>query len=342
MAYEVMIDNFEVNEWRRRAAVFADYSIYQTWAYQRIRIESDRQKIRRVIVKDDKDKPVLMEQVRIKKLPVGPSVGYVQFGPLVRNKQDGLSCTAEALAEFRQACVGPIVSILRLVPNIRKGQLGDQLEAMLESVGFNRVESIPPYHTMLVSLIESEDEIFSRIYKEGRRLIRRADEKGIEITDDTSDESFEILETMYHRAMRRKGFTGIDSNQFRRTQLDLADDEKMRILIARIDGEPVSAQAISHFGDTAIPVVFANNSQGLKSGAAYLLWWRSYQTSKKLGMKYYDLGGIDKEKNPKGYQYKKRMGGEEAYNIGVFDCCSNTAAKAMMAMSHIFQGFRKK
>jgi len=341
MVYEVMIDNFKVDEWRRRAATFADYSIYQTWAYQQVRVENSGQNISRIIIKDENENTVLMAQVRIKKLPVGLSVGYVQFGPLARNEQGGLSCTAEALAEFRQACVGPIVSVLRLVPNIRKGQLGDQLEPMLESAGFNRVQNIPLYHTMLVSLMESENEIFSRIYKEGRRLIRRAGEKGIEITDDTSDESFEILETMYYKAKQRKGFTGIDSNQFRRTQLELADGEKMRILIARVDGEPVSAQAISHFGDMAIPVVFANDPKGLKSGAAYLLWWRSYQTSRKLGMKYYDLGGIDKEKNPKGYLFKKRMGGEEKYNIGVFDCCGNAAAKAMMAMGRIFQSFRK-
>lgn len=286
-----------------------------------------------MIVKDDNDKTVLMAQVRIKKLPVGPSVGYVQFGPLVRGEQGGLLCTAEALAEFCRAYVGPIVSVLRLVPNIRKGQLGDQLEHMLESAGFNRDRSVSPYHTMLVSLIESEDEIFSRIYKEGRRLIRKAGEKGIDIADDTSDESFEILETMYHKAKQRKGFAGIDSGQFRRTQLDLADDEKMRILIARIDGDPVSAQAISHFGETAIPVVFANDPKGIKSGAAYLLWWRSYQTSRKLGMKYYDLGGIDKEKNPKGYQYKKRMGGEEAFHIGTFEVCSNLRVKTTWRMA---------
>jgi lipid II:glycine glycyltransferase (peptidoglycan interpeptide bridge formation enzyme) len=40
-------------------------------------------------------------------------------------------------------------------------------------------------------------------------------------------------------------------------------------------------------------------------------------------MQYYDLGGIDPDKNPKGYLFKKHMGGEESFHIGVFEAYTN-------------------
>lgn len=342
MIYKVNTDNFDRKKWERCAGEFADYTIYQTWPYQQVRGEIGGQKVSRFIVKDENGHVATMGQVRIKHVKIlGLKIGYIQWGPLVRGNDGTLKCCVEILRALRTTYLGERVNVLRVVPNIYKGKLGNQLEFILESAGFTKNRNIAPYKTFIVSLIESEEEIFSRIYKEGRRLIRRAGEKGIDITNYTSDESFEILERMYHKAKQRKGFAGIHSGQMRRVQLALTDDEKMWIIIARINGNPVSAQAVSHFGDTAIPVVFANEPEGLKSGAAYLVWWRSYRMSRDLGMKYYDLGGIDPEKNPKGYLFKKRMGGEESLHIGAFEAYNSISSKIIWRSAYyIYQFFK--
>ena len=70
-------------EWERCARQFTDYSIYQTWSYQQVRGESDRQKISRFIIKDENGHVSSMGQIRIKYVKMlGLKIGYIQSGPL--------------------------------------------------------------------------------------------------------------------------------------------------------------------------------------------------------------------------------------------------------------------
>ena len=99
---------------------------------------------------------------------------------------------------------------------------------------------------------------------------------------------------------------------------------------------------ISHFGENALPILLASNEKGLKSGASYYVFWKSYILAKRLGMQYYDLGGIDKNQNPKGYMYKKRMGGQKVSRIGTFETCSNLRVKIIWRMVERIYNLTKK
>jgi lipid II:glycine glycyltransferase (peptidoglycan interpeptide bridge formation enzyme) len=96
-------------------------------------------------------------------------------------------------------------------------------------------------------------------------------------------------------------------------------------LIAYHENEPISALATAHIGTTAEPTILANTPEGLKYGSSYLIWWKAYLRAKELGMRYYNLGGIDEKLNPKGYLFKKRMGGREVSHIGAFEASTNCA-----------------
>ncbi len=103
----------------------------------------------------------------------------------------------------------------------------------------------------------------------------------------------------------------------------LASNDKATVLIAYYDDQPVTAHATTHLGNTAVPILTASNETGLRYRTSYLLWWKAYLMAKDLGLEYYDLGGIDPDKNLKGYLFKKRMGGEEAFHIGTFEAYTN-------------------
>jgi len=343
MAYEVMIDNFDQEEWRRRAATFADYSIYQTWPYQQVRADNSGQKISRIIIKDENDNTVLMAQLRIATIrPFGIKIGYIQSGPLIMARDENLRCSHEAWEELRRAYVGSKLSLLRVVPNVRNDGTSEELLDMLCSSGFELVQNMRPYHTFMVPLNKSDEDIRAGIHRESRRNIRKAEKQNIELREGTSEELFDILEALYTEAKQRKGFKGVDSEVFARTQRKLTQNDKAVILVAYYDGRPVTAYATTHFGNTAVPIIWASNKTGLECGSPYLVLWRAYLSAKSLGMKYYDLGGIDKEGNPNGYLFKKRMGGAEQFHIGTFEAYKSSAARNILAMAEkVYKKFKK-
>ncbi len=343
MAYEVMIDSFGVEEWSRRANCFSDYSIYQTWAYQQVRVKNSCHKISRIIIKDENDNAVLMGQLRIKDIkPFGPKIGYLQSGPLVQVEESKLACRTDALDRLRGSYISSHVSVLRVVPNLQNDDIGKKFADMLRSSGFEQVQSDRPYHTFMVPLYESEEDIRARIHRESRRILRKAEKQNIEVREGTDKEYFTLLECLYAQAKKRKGFKGLDSQVFARTQDMLPENERARVLVAYYDGQAVSALATTHFGNTAVPILYANNEKGLACGASYLLWWRAYLSAKNLGMRYYDLGGVDKKVNPEGHLFKKRMGGEGQVYIGAFDAYTNCVARNVSAVvENIYRRFKK-
>lgn len=330
MSVEAFIDQCSQEEWGKSAKDFADYSIYQTCAYQQVRANNDGQEVKRMIVKDKNGEVVLMCHLRIKNIkPFGIKIGYVQSGPLMLRENNDLDCLRDALIQLRDLCLNTGLNVLRIVPNLRDDEVGGEIRSLLELSGFKKNLGVAPYRTFMVPLSDSEEEIRSRIHRESQRILRKAEKMQIEIREGTDLGFFETLENLYTGAKERKGFKGLDSTEFVKTQQMLAQNNKAIVLVAYYNGQPVTAHATTHFGNTAVPILTASNETGLRYGASYLLWWKAYIMAKKKGMKYYDLGGVDPVKNPKGYLFKKRMGGEETCYIGGFEVCANFLVTSM-------------
>jgi lipid II:glycine glycyltransferase (peptidoglycan interpeptide bridge formation enzyme) len=330
MDYTILIDSIDAQQWEQYAHGFVDYSIYQTWAYQQVRAESDRQEVRRIIIKDENGEAVLMCHLRIKAIrPLGIRIGYVQSGPLMLRERGELDCLPDALKQLRDSCSHMSINVLRVVPNLRNDEVGEKIGGLLEFSGFKKNQRVAPYRTFIVSLKEPEEEILARIHRESRRILKKAEKMLIEVRQGTSHEFFEILENLYAGAKERKGFEGVDSAEYAKTQQMLAQNDKAIVLIAYYDGQPITAHATTHFGTTAVPILTASNETGLSCGTSYLLWWRAYLIAKSLGMERYDLGGVDPDRNPDGYRFKKRMGGDETFYLGAFEMYKNSIVERL-------------
>jgi len=332
--YETIVDNISKADWEHYGSEFADYSIYQTWAYQENRAEMDNQEISRVVVKDENGNVVTMCQVRIKYIkPLRLKIGYVQWGPLVRGLDGCFRCTGEALNILQRTYVGTRVNVLRIVPNVCDNERGDEFAKLLEASGFYRVPSAKPYHTMLLSLNSSGGLLRKSLHQSWRRKLKKSEAVGIETKARTDDESLTILARLYLDLVRRKGFKGLDPQQFIRTQRDLPMEEKMTVILAYYNNEPVSAHLTSYQGDTAIMLLAASTERGLACEASYLTWWKSIVASNRRGKQKYDVGGIDFEKNPTVSRFKTGVGGEEVSYIGAFDACSSMRARVIWQAS---------
>jgi hypothetical protein len=341
---KLIIDEIDQARWEQYAHNFADYSIYQSWAYQQVRVESNSHNLNRVVILDDSNNVVTMFQVRIRKIwPVGLRVGYVQGGPLFRNKRNNhIKCTADILRKFRDAYIPQRVDVLRLVPNVRDDKMGQSFAKMLQLSGFEHVMGVKPYRTFAMRVDRSEDEIFKGLSRSCRRNVRYAQKAGVEIREGMGEEFCRIMEEMYMVVKERKGFKGLDSGKFTKTQRLLSTAEKMNIIVAYNNGEPVSAHLSSNLGDTSINLLAGSNEKGLSCFASYLVWWWGAIAAHRAGMKWYDLGGIDPGKNPGVCQFKSRMGGIEYSHIGLFAAYKNWVVKKVWRSAERLYGLVKK
>lgn len=343
MTHQVIVDDFDKQEWEHYVSEFADYSIYQTWAYQQLRADMSGQKVSRIVIRDEKGKIATMGQVRIRHFKrLGFKIGYIQWGPLVRRKDGSIRCSSESLRKLRQVYLGKKVNVLRVVPNVCNDEKGAQISSMLTSGSFGHVRSVGPYRTFLLHVGDCEEGIRKRLRKSFRRDLKKAEKAGIEIREGSKEKFCEIIEGLYLTSLKRKGFKGLDVQEFIRPQRLLAPAEKMNIIVAYYDGEPVSALLASHLGDTSVVLLAASNEKGLACGASYLIWYRGAVSAFHAGMNWYDLGGIDPDNNQNVYQFKSRMGGEEALHIGAFDTCRNFPARVVWYVSEkVYNRFKK-
>ncbi len=334
MSGEVVVDNISPGEWEERGGCFADYSIYQTWAYQQVRAEMADQQLSRAVVKDQSGAVVTMCHVRIKTVKgLGLRIGYVQRGPLVQAMDGRITCSAEALEALREAYVGTRVHILRVVPNVYDNEAGRCVAEMCKSAGFEFTSSVPRYRTLMLCLDGSERDVKGRLDRSFCQNVKKAEKNGVEIREGHKGEFCEILRELYRELVSRKGFTACNPDEFIKPQSQLSSAEKMNCIVAYSNGRPVSVLLASHIGTTGVALLSATNNQGLTCGASHLVWWRALMLAREAGMKRYDLGGIDRENNPGCYQFKSHISRQECVALGAFDACSSRPIRAAWHVS---------
>ena len=322
------VDKVDRRDWERYASDFADYSIYQTWPYQQTRAETDGQELSRVVIEDENGHVSMMGHVRIKKIrALGIKIGYMQWGPLLRGRSGKLSCNITTFEKLMRDYLGTYVNVLRLRPNVIDGSIGRRVVEMLEGSGFERVPAAAPYRTIILPLEGSETDLRTKLNRNWRRNLKKAEKAEVKIEQECSSSHFDAFEKLYAAALKRKRFKGLDPQEFAQSQNILSPEEKMTVTAAYFQGEATTVLVTSNLGDTAVDILAANSEKALQCGSSFLVYWKAFCASKRAGMKRYDLGGIDPEKNPTVYNFKRGTRGEEVSHIGTFEICKNSILK---------------
>ena len=322
MSLEIQIDDITQTQWQDCAGNFADYSIYQTWAYQQQRAQSEGLQLSRFIIKDGQQ-AVSMGHVRIMQVKPLFKIGYLQWGPLVRRRDSGILCNAEALRILREAYLGKKTNVLRVVPNIVNDALGLEVSQMMQAAGFKHIQDVKPYRTISLPLEKSEEELRKNLDSRWRNKLNKAAKANLEIRYGTNGEYFSAFASLYKQLSDRKNFNTLDLEVFENSQKSLSEGEKMQLIAAYCENEPITVNINSCLGDTGIVLFAAGNQNAHNFGANNLTWWQSFILAKQAGMKFCDLGGVDPMNNPGVYDFKNKVGGKETFHIGTFEAHSS-------------------
>jgi len=330
------VDEIDPAEWDAVLEQFDDASVYQSWQYGQASWGDEN--VSRLVLRDGEGQLVSAVQVRILRVPVLPfGIAYVRYGPMwkLKHKDRDIARFEAGLRALIDEYAVRRGLLVRLRPYGFR-ELDADMTPVLDSAGFTLTRGTQRYvpRTILLDLEPSVDELRARLKKNWRYYLRKATGAGSEIVESFDGSLFDEFGRLYWEMVETKKFKpGSDLQKFVTLQEKLAPNRKMRVAIARHDGNVVSGSVCSSgFGETCIGLLAATGGAGRAVNAYYLLQWDEIVWAKESGYKLYDLGGINPETNPGVYQFKRGMRGEEVTALGVYDMCRNPIYRAALLL----------
>ena len=337
------MDSVTSAEWSEHLGRFADANLYQTWSYGAIRWGGKN--LSHLVLRRNGE-VVGIAQVRIiRPRLVQRGVAYLRWGPLcqLRGQELDLETTRQMAFALHEEYVRKRRLFLRILPNAFAGSQ----RAALFQTAFSQFSQASPNpankeRTFLLNLSPPLEELRKKLDQKWRNQLNRAEKNGLTIIEGSGPAEYQVFKQVYDQMWSRKQFdTTVDVNEFGRIGEDLPPGLKLKILICEHQGKPVSSIVCSAIGNTGIYLLGATHDEGLNTKGAYLLQWTMIKWLKENGFQFYDLGGIDPERNPGVYHFKSGFSGQDVTRIAPLESCEDWLSVACMkAMDFARGGFR--
>lgn len=331
----VTFDAIDSAEWDELIPQFDDASVYQTWEHDSVHWGESRLS-HAVFCK--KGRVVALAQVRILQIPVlRAGIAYVPRGPVWRRHgsppDPGLfQDVARALREEYAVRRG---LVLRLFPNEFDTDVY-ALSNRLELEGYRKNNIAKPYRTFFLDLSPPLEELRMGLKPKWRSKLTKAERTNFEIIVGSGDDLYAAFLGLYAEMYQRKQFTEyVDVHEYREIQRRLPEALKMAVMLCRLEGRPQAALVTAAVGDTALLVFLATSREALETRAAFRLFWEQIKWLKAQCFRYLDIGGVDPDANPGGFQFKSGIGGQDLYALGVFETCTSPLSFAFTQCGEI-------
>ncbi len=157
----------------------------------------------------------------------------------------------------------------------------------------NHLKIVRDRLTVKLNLSGSDEEIWQNEYSKGNRnKIRKAEKNNVEIHVSEADEDYHAFYAIYSETMKGLGaesYYFFDEYYFRNFRHMLGENQKF--LVARLNGEVVSALFLMLYGDYAHIHLSGSIYKYLNLGVNNLIKHQAVRYVKQLGFKYLNFGG---------------------------------------------------
>lgn len=341
MDYLLEINKISKETYDETLLLFEDSNLYQTYEYN-LQAKGGRN-ISTVVLKQG-DKILGVSIVRIVKVPFfNFGLAYIYRGPVwqKRNAINSIEILSIFLKLLKEEFVLKRKLALRISPNLLKEKNRD-FEKLFSELGFTSHGKSAGADTFYIDLDLPLEELRKNLSGNWRKKLKKSENEDMIIKSGREDSLYQEAEKLYLEMIKRKRFhQGIDVNKLKATQFCLPSFMKMITMICYSNEVPISCLVFSAIGSTGIPILAATSDFGTNYNGSYLLQWKMLVYLKENGSKYFDLGGIDKEKNPNVYNFKHGMGGVEVHYLDVMDLGSNKIFNVILKRFQLIKKFIK-
>lgn len=314
MARWQLLTNEEASRtWDQTLKTFPDCSPYQSYSWGQYR-EALGWEAKRWVALDENEKVVAMMQGCLRRYPFGVGLIWCEGGPV-----GDITVCDESLQKAITATIGLKRGYCRFRCD-RTRDIEDVLR--LAAQGWNPSWSpLTSNYSMALDLAQEEDRLLAGCDRNWRRNLRRAEECNLTITQWMDANVDEVL-SVYTSMQEVKGL----NEQLSRTEVEeLLRNLKQQLVLYRCDDEKhevVSLLGCMVAGDQACAVFWATSEAGRKLHASYATFWALVQHCRRIGIRSYDLAGIDPVRNHGVYRFKKATGAAPIEYLGEWDWAS--------------------
>lgn len=319
--YKAEFDCFDKKKWYQTLKNFDDANIYQTWAYEDVRY--GKKNMSHFMLKKGDD-VVSIAQARVLKIPIFKiKIAYFYWGPLWRltNTQPDIEIFKHAIRAIRKEYVVKRGFLVRIRPALFSNEASLYLTTLKEE-GYELITNDEPKRTILMDVRYSLEELRKNLDKRWRRQLKIAEKNCLNIEESYKDDLFLVFIDIYKEMVREKRFKEPnDINDIRKIQRQLPKEFKPRIMICFENNKPCAGAICCTIGNTGMNIYRATNALGRKSNASYLIQWRVIEWVKDKQCSLYNVNGINPEKNPGTYSFKKglcKKYGKDVFYLGQF------------------------
>ena len=331
--YRMEVDMVEKAAWYEIIEDFSDANLYQTWSYGSVLWGEKR--LSHLILKKD-GIIVACAQVIIIKAPfLQAGIAYVPGGPLwhLAEKQEDIEILRQMIRALKDEYVSSRHMHLRISAKTHPDTPG-VIIGLITGEGFTR--SFKTSRTFLVNLNSPLENLRTAMQRQWRNNLKKAEKNGLNLIQGNDLSLYDMFSEIYHNMRARKNFVEhVHINEYRTIQSDLPDRFKMHIMVCTSNGNLCSALVTSAIGDNAVNLLAATSLYDIENrlNSSHLLFWKMMDWAKMQKCTWYDLGGIDHDQNPGGYQFKKGLAGTKGIDTHVFqqfESCTSMLSSAMV------------
>ncbi len=223
-------------------------------------------------------------QILFRKLPLGFTIGYLPKGPVGERTQDLWPLIDDLCRRKRSV-------FLKVEPDIWQDSslgIGPSLPP-----GFQPSHhAIQPPRTIIVPLMDDEDELLGGMKQKTRYNIRLAKRKGVQVQESND---LEIFQELLEITSDRDEF-GVHSLAYYQKLYELFQPQgSCAMFLAYYETEPLGGVMVFAHGERAWYLHGASTNRRRNFMPNYLLQWKAIRWAISRGCKAYDLWGVPDE-----------------------------------------------
>lgn len=254
---------------------------------------------------------IALANVRTKRLPiVGWGIAMIAQGPVILAHCDSVQDISVVYEIFARKLSQQLGASVRINSPVTLAHEMLQKNVALSSPQLQPVSGTS-YQTFLLDLAADLETLHSNLNGKWRTDLRRGQRGSVNIMRSTKAEDFRRLQALLSELSSHKGFSAPqDADFFAEVAAHCSGNEQLTVHLAWHEDRLVGGHIGAFSGDMAVYLLGATNEEGRDVRASFLLQWAVIEYAKSLGLRYYDLGGVNQADNPSVYRFKKRMGGD--------------------------------
>lgn len=291
------------SDWKKYFNKCKHSNLLQTWIYGDVKQKLEGWLPKRFIVQSQNKVEAIFQ---ILQKSYGPVTIYrLNRGPLFTRDDIDYFSKINIYKKIKKTYLKRKFRFLFIAPNLENNI--ENISVLKKAGYIKRNQNY--WNSYVINLNNTIENLRLKLNGKWRNQLKKAEKYELSFILNNSNEAFNVLNEKYRENMIKKNFVGPKEDIFN----SIYDHDKKNILVGRVllNNRLIAINLISLFGKSANYEIGWNSDEGRKKYANNFLLWNTIVKLKGLGIENFDLGGINKEKNPGIAKFKNGLSGEE-------------------------------